>query len=100
MLEELLSGVPIGDIGISGLVVLFILAILTGRLVPKSTLDNEKENSKTWREVAATQQAVNAEHSASLSELLAGQRASLHALQEIQAAGAYALAQRKMLENP
>lgn len=95
MLGDLLGGIALGDVGLSGLVILFVLAILTGKLVPKSTLDNERENSKTWREVATTQQAINGEHSASLSELLSSSRATTHALQEIQAAGAYALAQRR-----
>jgi hypothetical protein len=99
VLADLLGGIALGDIGLSGLVMLFVLGILAGKLVPKSTLDSAREEAKTWREVASTQQQVNAQHSASLSELLAGQRASLHALQEIQAAGAYALSQRKQGES-
>ena len=94
-MSELLGGIALGDVSLSGLVVLFVLAILWGKLVPKSTLDNAVANGAKWQELAVTQQQISIEHTAILSELVSSQRASTHALQEIQAAGAYALAQRK-----
>lgn len=94
-MNELLGGIALGDISLSGLVVLFILAILWGKLVPKSTLDSAVANAEKWQELAVTQQQISIEHTAILAELVAGQRTSTHALQEIQAAGAYALAHRK-----
>lgn len=95
MLSDLLGGVAIGDVGLSGLVVLFVLGILTGRLVPKSTLDASNANGSKWQEAYMTQQQINSEHSASLSELLASSRATTHALTEIQAAGRYAMSQQQ-----
>lgn len=92
---DLLGTVALGDVGLSGLVMLFVLAILWGKLVPKSTLDNALANGEKWQEFGMTQQQIAVEHGATLAELVAGQRASTHALQEIQAAGAYALSQRK-----
>jgi len=92
--NDLLGGLALGDISLSGLVVLFVLSILWGKLVPKSTLDNAVANSDKWQELAVTQQQISSEHTAILQELVSGQRASVHALQEIQAAGAYALAHR------
>lgn len=98
-MNEILGDIALGDVSLSGLVVLFVLAILWGKLVPKSTLDNANANAAKWQDVAMTQQQTIVEHTAILSELVAGQRASTHALQEIQAAGAYALAQRKAEAN-
>ena len=99
MLSDLLGGLALGDIGLSGVVILFVLAIMTGRLVPKSTLDNSNANGSKWQEAYMTQQQINSEHSASLSELLASSRATTHALIEIQAAGAYAISQKKSAEE-
>ena len=94
-MNELLGGIALGDISLSGLVVLFVLAILWGKLVPKSTLDNAVANGDKWQELAMTQQQISIEHTAILGDIVSSQRASTHALQEIQAAGSYALAQRK-----
>ena len=97
---DLLGSLALGDIGVTGLVVLFVLAILWGKLVPKSTLDNANANAAKWQEIAMSSQPILIEHTGILTELVAGQRASVHALQEIQAAGAYALAQRKSEDTP
>lgn len=88
VLTDLLGTVAVGDIGLAGLVVIAVLMLLTGRLVPKSTLDNERENTATWRAAAEVQREVNSELKLSVSELLALARASDHALREIQALGA------------
>lgn len=98
MIGELLGEVGVGDLGLSGLVILIMLAILTGKLVPQKTLDRANQNADKWQEAYMTQQKINAELAATTSELLAGQRASTHALQEIQAMGAYATAQRRAEE--
>jgi CheY-specific phosphatase CheX len=98
VLGDLLGDVAVGDVGLSSLVVLGVLAILTGKLVPKSTLDTANKTAEKMTEAYMTQQQINQELAGSVGELLASQRASTHALQEIQAAGAYALAQRKAEE--
>jgi len=97
--NDILGGLALGDISLSGLVVLFVLAILWGKLVPKSTLDTAIATADKWQELAVTQQQISIEHTGILQELVSGQRASVHALQEIQAAGAYALAHRSEATN-
>lgn len=85
MLEELLGGVALGDVGLSGIVILVVLMILTDRLVTRKRLEEAREEVKAWRTSSETEKAVNAEHWNALQELLTLARASTHALQEIQA---------------
>lgn len=85
MIGDLLGGVAIGDIGLSGIVILIVLMILTDRLVTRRRLEEAREDVKTYRAAAETQQAVNAAHADSLHELLSLARTSNHALTEIQA---------------
>ncbi|KUM31565.1 hypothetical protein AQ436_00035 [Arthrobacter sp. EpRS66] len=42
----------------SGLVILTVLLILTGKLVPKATLDRETKRGDQWRETAAKKQEI------------------------------------------
>lgn len=85
MLSDLLGGVALGDVGLSGIVILVVLMILTDRLVTRKRLEEAREESRAWRTSAETKDAVNAEHWSALSELLSLARTSAHALQEIQA---------------
>lgn len=87
MIAELLGGVPLGDIGLSGIVILIVLMILTDKLVTRKRLEEAREDAKVYRIAAETQQAVNAENKESLKELLSLARASHHALSEIQSLG-------------
>lgn len=84
-LSELLGGVALGDVGLSGIVILVVLMILTDRLVTRKRLEESREEAAAWRTSAETKDAVNAEHWSALQELLALARTSAHALQEIQA---------------
>lgn len=87
VLGELLGGVALGDIGLSGIVILIILMILTDKLVTRKRLEEAREDAKAYRAAAETQQAVNATNAESLKELLNLARASQHALSEIQSLG-------------
>jgi hypothetical protein len=87
VLTDLLGGISIGSIGQSGLNVITILLILSGKLVPKSTLDNARADGQTWRGAHDKQQEINRVQSDALAELLTLARADHHALTEIQALG-------------
>lgn len=87
MIADLLGGVPLGDIGLSGIVILIVLMILTDKLVTRKRLEEAREDAKVYRAAAETQQAVNAEFKDSLKELLSLGRATHHALSEIQSLG-------------
>jgi hypothetical protein len=87
VLQDLLGGVAVGDIGLSGLVVLAVLMLMTGRLVPKSTLENAREDAKVWRQAHDKQMEINRVQHDTNSELLTLARADHHALTELQALG-------------
>lgn len=87
MLNELLGGVALGDLGLSGIVILIILMILTDRLVTRKRLEEAREDAKAWRTSAETQQAVNGELKASVLEILPLARATHHAITSIQSLG-------------
>lgn len=87
MLNELLGGVALGDLGLSGIVILIVLMILTDRLVTRKRLEEAREDARTYRTAAETQQAVNATNTESIKELLHLARATHHALTEIQSLG-------------
>lgn len=42
----------LGDIGLSGMVVAFVVAILTGRLLPVSVVKEVRSDRDLWRETA------------------------------------------------
>lgn len=53
-----------------GTVGILVLLIAMGRLVPKSALDRERENTKTWQDAWKTERAANLEKSEQVAELL------------------------------
>ena len=46
----------LGDIGLGALVVLFVIAILTGRLVPASVVREIRDDRDLWRDTALTRE--------------------------------------------
>lgn len=87
VLADLLGGVPLGDIGLSGVVILIVLMILTDKLVTRKRLEEAREDAKTYRAAAETKDAVNAELMGAVKELLSLARATHYALTEIQSLG-------------
>lgn len=87
MLNDLLGGIALGDIGLSGIVILIILMILTDRLVTRKRLQEAREDARAWRTSAETQQAINGELKAAVLEILPLARATNHALTSIQSLG-------------
>jgi hypothetical protein len=49
------------------LLVLVVILILTGRLVPKSALDDQKKETAMWRTAAQTEQQTNISNSATIA---------------------------------
>ena len=47
---EILATIPWSSIGLSGMAVLAVYLVLTGRIVPKSTLDKAEQRGDQWRE--------------------------------------------------
>ena len=75
---QLLEGVPIGDIGLGGLVVMFVLAILRGWLIPQAMFDRMLADRDQWREAAQTNSATIAEQSKQITELMEAGRTAVH----------------------
>lgn len=92
MLAELFGAIPLSDVGLSTIVIMIIVMILTDRLVTRKRLEETREDCAAWREVALTQQEINGEFKGALSELIALGQATDHALRSIQAMGAAAFA--------
>ena len=46
----------LGDIGLGAIVTLFVLAILTGRLVPASVVREIRDDRDLWRDTALTRE--------------------------------------------
>lgn len=46
----------LGDIGLGAIVVLFVLAILTGRLVPANVVREVRDDRDLWRDTALTRE--------------------------------------------
>lgn len=87
MINELLGGLQLGDIGLSGVVILIILMILNDRLITRKRYEDQREETKAWRAASEAKDAVIAEYKESLKELLSLARATHHALSEIQSLG-------------
>lgn len=82
----MLEGIAINalDIGAGGLVVLVVLLVLTGRLVTRGQLLDERAEKELWHENAVTQQEINRENSqtiANYSEAALIQKKVMRALQ-------------------
>jgi hypothetical protein len=58
-----IDGLPVGDMGATALLAIVVLMVLTGRLVPRRTLTDLKEERDHWRTAAE-------ERSSQLSDLL------------------------------
>ena len=60
--SSVLADIPVGDVSLATLVTLFVVLVLTGRLVPKSTVDQMRaeHREQITAERAATESAGNA----------------------------------------
>lgn len=83
-LSEILAGLPVGDLGIAGLLTLTVLLVLTGRLVPRQQLLDTRADRDQWRASADKWQEVATKHGMTLERLLEYAETSNHVLTEIQ----------------
>jgi hypothetical protein len=68
------------DLGAAGLLVLVVLLILTGRLVPRSTLLDMREERDTWRAAHTESEAARQAEREQVTELLELSRTAGHVL--------------------
>ena len=82
---DVLTGIPVGDISLAGLLGIVVLLILTGRLVPRQQLLDVQADRDHWRTAADKWQDVSTKQGISLERLLEMAETTNHALTEIQA---------------
>ncbi|WP_436735981.1 hypothetical protein [Streptomyces sp. BBFR102] len=75
-----LFGVKIADLGAVTLLALVVLIVLTGRLVPRRTYDDLREERDTWRSAHTVSEEARAVERAQTRELLELGRTGTHAL--------------------
>lgn len=79
-----LSGIPIGQFSAGALVALVVLLILVGRLVPRQSLLDMREDRDKWRQTADDWQKAATQLGMSMEKLLVLAETTNHALHEIQ----------------
>lgn len=79
-----LAGLPIGQFSAGALVALVVLLILIGRLVPRQSLLDMREDRDKWRATAEDWQKTALQLGMSMEKLLAYAETTNHALTEIQ----------------
>lgn len=83
---DLFAAIP-GEVitsgGFAGLVFLAVWMLLTGRIVPKSTLDQVIKDRDGWRQVAETEQATGRIQASSLDKLVASAQAQERLMQSL-----------------
>lgn len=67
-MSEALGGLAVTDIGAGALVTVFVIALLTGRLIPKSTHDREWNDMRDQRNEAVAASTVKDQTIAELSK--------------------------------
>ena len=82
---DVLTGIPVGDISLAGLLAIVILLVLTGRLVPRQQLLDVQADREHWRTAADRWQEVASKQGMSLERLLEMAETQNHVLTQIQA---------------
>jgi hypothetical protein len=73
-------GAVIGQAGIGGLLSLAVWLIFTGRLVPRSVVDDIRQQRDRWEQAARGSEAARAEDRAQVRELLEVAHVTEHVL--------------------
>lgn len=81
---DTLAGLPLGDLGFGGLLTVVVLLILAGRLVPRQSLVDARQDRDKWQQSAEDWQKAHYELGIAVEKLLAQGEATVHALTEIQ----------------
>lgn len=86
---ELLKGLPVGDIGAIGLVVMVVVLIFKGEIIPRTTYENmikSKDDENTMlKEAYRMSEAARAIGAETDKELLELSRLTVHIVKSIQA---------------
>lgn len=85
-MTEVLGFTPT-DMGLSGLLALVVLLILTGRLVPRSTLQDVRDERDTWRAAHMESEAARQAEREQVTELLELSRTAGHVLTSLPKSG-------------
>lgn len=72
MAEEIISGLSVTDLGATGIVVLVVLMILTGRLVTRKQLEDERTEKNYWRSAHTVSEEARRMQAQQLTEVLEG----------------------------
>lgn len=80
----MLEGLPLGDIGAGALVAFTVLALLTGRIVPRRALEDVLHDRDEWRAAHRISEAARVEQAAQVDELLEHARTTDAVLRSIQ----------------
>lgn len=82
----MLESLPVSGWELSGwgVVALFVIAILTGRLASRREVDAEKERADTWQAAWAASQMAHREKDEALGELLESSRTIVRVLDHMQ----------------
>ena len=78
---EAMAGLPVGDIGAFGLVTMFVLLLFSGRVVPRSVLEDVRrdrddrlaqaiQGSNDWKEAYSQSEVARSMMAAQVEELL------------------------------
>ena len=92
---DLLTDAPIGDMGLAGLVVLFVYLIFTGKLIPRSTYDQqradllaqvdaERQAKEAARDVVMKLMGANGDQAATIRDLVPAARVGVRVGEEVQ----------------
>lgn len=80
----LLEGLPLGQIGAGGLLAIVVVLILTGRLVPRSVLQDKIDDCNQWKSTANDAVKAATELGMAVEQLHTLASTTNHALNEIQ----------------
>lgn len=65
------EGIPLATLSPLGVLLVVVLFILTGKLVPRSALNDERQDTERWRVAHEVSEKARAEQSEQMRELLA-----------------------------
>ena len=92
---DLLADAPIGDMGLAGLVILFVYLIFTGKLIPRSTYDQqradllaqvdaERQAKEAARDAVMKLMGANTDQAATIRDLVPAARVGVRVGEEVQ----------------
>lgn len=92
---DIVAGISVGDVGLAGLVTLFVFLIFTGRLIPRTTYDQqradllaqvdaERQAKEAARDVVMKLMGANSDQAATIRDLVPAARVGVRVGEEVQ----------------